>query len=92
MTLKIIAGSILVPLWMSKDILLVILQCVLCEKFYVAVEEAESACIQMVKKIDHSGERPGFFLELEETVITVSVISQSDQNSDNYPQVNEGNN
>ncbi|KAF9800093.1 hypothetical protein SFRURICE_016970 [Spodoptera frugiperda] len=41
-------------LWMAKDLLLVITHCIQCEKFYSAIEEAETACIQLMKNNNSS--------------------------------------
>ena len=45
----------LAALWLVKDIFLVMIQCVQSEKFYKAVEEAETACIQRLKNKNYSG-------------------------------------
>ena len=39
---------------MAKNIVLVILHILHCEKFYITVEEAETACIQLMKNINCS--------------------------------------
>ncbi|XP_063897727.1 uncharacterized protein LOC135118785 [Helicoverpa armigera] len=36
--------------WLFKDLSLVILQSMECEKFYIAVEEAKMVCIQLIMK------------------------------------------
>ncbi|XP_075985621.1 uncharacterized protein LOC142982822 [Anticarsia gemmatalis] len=38
-----------VMLWLMKDMVLELLVCVHCERFYIAVENAETACIQRLK-------------------------------------------
>ncbi|CAH1640537.1 unnamed protein product [Spodoptera littoralis] len=36
-------------LWIAKDIVLVICHSIQCEKFYITIEEAKMACIQLMK-------------------------------------------
>uniref|UniRef100_A0A2A4K7F9 Gustatory receptor n=1 Tax=Heliothis virescens TaxID=7102 RepID=A0A2A4K7F9_HELVI len=54
--------KVLAAVWQLKDILLVVVQSIECEKFYITVEEVETACIQRLKNKHHLGERSSRFL------------------------------
>nr|XP_049701682.1 uncharacterized protein LOC110374951 [Helicoverpa armigera] len=38
--------------WVTKTMLLSLVHCAYCERFYISVEEAECACIQLIKNIN----------------------------------------
>ncbi|KAH9640147.1 hypothetical protein HF086_018389, partial [Spodoptera exigua] len=40
---------VLSVVWLSKDVMLVMIQSMQCEKFYITIEKAETACIQRLK-------------------------------------------
>ncbi|KAF9800839.1 hypothetical protein SFRURICE_009313 [Spodoptera frugiperda] len=40
--------------WVSKNAILVTIHAVCCERFYIAIEEATSACIQLLKNGDYN--------------------------------------
>ncbi|PZC79295.1 hypothetical protein B5X24_HaOG200992 [Helicoverpa armigera] len=45
--------KVVAAVWQIKDVLLVVMQCLECEKFYMAVEDVETTCIQRLKKKHH---------------------------------------
>nr|XP_049701681.1 uncharacterized protein LOC110374949 [Helicoverpa armigera] len=45
--------KVVAAVWQIKDVLLVVMQCIECEKFYMAVEDVETTCIQRLKKKQH---------------------------------------
>ncbi|KAH9644376.1 hypothetical protein HF086_006404 [Spodoptera exigua] len=38
-----------VCLWQIKNMSLVILQCIVCEKFYISIEDAQATCVQLLE-------------------------------------------
>ncbi|KAJ8710891.1 hypothetical protein PYW08_009406 [Mythimna loreyi] len=41
--------SLSIIAWLSKNTLLIVIHSVISEKFYITIEEAETACIQLMK-------------------------------------------
>ncbi|CAH1640535.1 unnamed protein product [Spodoptera littoralis] len=64
-----------VCLWQMKNMCLIILQCILCEKFYISVEEVDSACIQLLKDKTCSNYQTGFYKKVLQTNRTFSKMT-----------------
>lgn len=43
-------ANVVVLVWISKNIVLIIMLIIYCEKFYATVDEAKTVCIQLTKK------------------------------------------
>ena len=57
-------------LWLAKDIVPVIIHSICCEKFYITVEKAETACILLMKNRDCSS----INLFLFKSLLLISVV------------------